>query len=186
MSSASYPAPTPATAVATPEISPHQKGHTVGIVTTSSETAFSQSAETIYDFVTNPVNWARTYPGGPRITGVPATLPLQVGDTWQEAHPTEDRVFTWQLAIATRPRMWVFTSVGRLGADYAGDGGFDGRMTVEYHFSMPDPAVTLFTRTMTIEAYRDAPMADGFFRIVNPSHIDAYHAAVARELGALS
>ena len=62
----------------------------------------------------------------------------------------------------------------------------EGRMTIEYHFSQPDPGVTLFTRTMTIEAYRDAPMGDGFFRIVNPSHIDAYHAAVARELDALS
>jgi hypothetical protein len=140
----------------------------LGIVTTSSETAFTQSAEAIYDFVTNPVNWAKTYPGGPRITGVRDTLPLRVGDTWQEAHPTEDRVFTWQLAIATRPRMWVF------------------RMTIEYHFSRPDPGVTLFKRTMTIEAYRDQPMGDGFFRIVNPSHIDAYHAAVARELDALS
>ncbi|WP_304112676.1 SRPBCC family protein [Mycolicibacterium bacteremicum] len=158
----------------------------MGIVTTSSETTFRRPAEAIYDFVTNPVNWATTYPGGPRITGVSDTLPLRVGDTWQEAHPTEDRVFTWQLAIATRPRMWVFSSVGRLGTDYAGVGGFEGRMTIEYHFSAPDPEVTLFTRTMTIEAYRDAPMSDGFFRIVNPAHIDAYHAAVARELDALS
>jgi hypothetical protein len=37
---------------------------------------------------------------------------------------------------------------------------------------------------MTIEAYRHAPLTDGFFRMVNPSHIDAYHAAVARELSA--
>ena len=35
---------------------------------------------------------------------------------------------------------------------------------------------------MTIEAYRDAPMPDGFFRIVNPAHIDEYHAAIARHL----
>lgn len=158
----------------------------MGIVTTSSETVFTQPAEAIYDFVTNPVNWAKTYPGAPRITGVRETLPLQVGDSWQEAHPTQDQVFTWQLSIATRPRMWMFSSVGRLGADYDGNGGFDGRMTIEYHFSHPAPEATLFTRTMTVEAYRDAPMSDGFFKIVNPSHIDAYHAAVARELDALS
>ena len=42
--------------------------------------------------------------------------------------------------------------------------------------------VTLFTRTMTVEAYKDQPMPDGFFRIVNPANIDSYHAAVAREL----
>ena len=35
---------------------------------------------------------------------------------------------------------------------------------------------------MTIEAYKHAPLSDGFFRMVNPAHIDAYHAAIAREL----
>lgn len=154
----------------------------MGIVTTSSETAFTHSPEAIYDFVTNPVNWSKTYPGGPRISGVPADLPLVVGATWQEAHPTEDRVFTWQLAIAVRPSLWVFSSVGRLGADSDGNGGFEGRMTIQYHFNRPGEKVTLFTRTMTIEAYKHAPMSDGFFRIVNPAHIDGYHAAVAREL----
>lgn len=154
----------------------------MGIVTTSSATTFTHPAETIYDFVTNPANWTKTYPNAPRISGLDGTLPLRVGDTWQESHPTADRTFTWQLAIATRPRMWVFSSVGRLSADSTGEVGFDGRMTIEYHFSAPGPGLTLFTRTMTIEAYRDAPMSDGFFRIVNPSHIDAYHAAVAREL----
>jgi hypothetical protein len=157
----------------------------VGIVTTSSETAFAQSADTVYDFVTNPVNWTKTYPGGPRISGVSDHLPLNVGDTWQESHPTRDIVFTWQLAIAMRPRMWVFNSVGRLGVDGHGDGGFEGRMTVEYHFTRPSEQGTLFKRTMTIEAYRDAPMSDGFFRIVNPANIDHYHAAVARELVAV-
>jgi hypothetical protein len=154
----------------------------VGIVTTSSETALRQSPETIYDFVTNPVNWSKTYPGGPRISGVSEDLPLRVGDTWQEAHPVHDRVFTWHLAMASRPTLWVFSSVGRLGTDSDGAGGLEGRMTIEYRLSRPGPDVTLFTRTMTIEAYRQAPLSDGFFRMVNPAHIDAYHAAVAREL----
>ena len=35
---------------------------------------------------------------------------------------------------------------------------------------------------MTIEAYKHAPLPDGYFRMVNPAHIDAYHAAIAREL----
>jgi len=55
---------------------------------------------------------------------------------------------------------------------------------VEYHFTAPGEGVTLFTRTMTIEAPKDSPMPDGFFRIVNPANIDRYHAAIARELGA--
>jgi hypothetical protein len=40
----------------------------------------------------------------------------------------------------------------------------------------------LFTRTMTIETSKHAPLTDGFFRMVNPTYIDSYHAAVAREL----
>jgi hypothetical protein len=156
----------------------------MGIVTTSSETAFTQSAETIYDFVTNPVNWTKTYPGAPRIGNLPGQLPLKVGDTWTEAHPELDRIFTWQLAIAMRPTLWVFNSVGRLGHDSDDNGGHDGRMTISYHFVRPSEDITLFTRTMTIEAYKHAPLHDGFFRMVNPANIDAYHAAIARELEA--
>ena len=157
----------------------------MGILTTSSATAFKQSPETIYDFVSNPANWTKTYPSGAPIRNLPDRLPLHVGDTWDEASPDpdKDRVFTWQLAVATRPTLFVFTSIGLLGHDSEGNGGFEGRMTIEYHLTRPGPDTTLFTRTMTIEAYRHAPMPDGFFRIANPAHIDAYHAAVARELG---
>jgi hypothetical protein len=48
----------------------------LGIVTTSSETAFCQSPDMIYDFVTNPVNWTKTYPHSTNIGGLPDTLPL--------------------------------------------------------------------------------------------------------------
>lgn len=154
----------------------------MGIVTTSSETAFSYSPETLYDFVTNPANWTKTYPGSAHIENLPSRMPLAVGDTWTEAGPDGDRIFTWQLAIATRPTLWVFTSVGRLGHDRDGTGGMEGRITVQYHFTRPAEDVTLFTRTMTVEAYQHAPLPDGFFRAVNPAKIDQYHAASAREL----
>jgi hypothetical protein len=154
----------------------------MGIVTTSSESVFTQSPEIIYDFVTDPTNWTKSYPGNPRITNVPE-LPLKVGDTWDESHSEQDRTFTWQLAVAMRPRLWIFNSVGRLGHDSEGTGGMEGRMTIEYHFTLPGQDLTLFTRTMTIEAHKDAPLPDGFFRIVNPAHIDEYHVAIARELG---
>jgi hypothetical protein len=157
----------------------------MGIVTTSSETAFSQSPETVYDFVTNPANWTKTYPGSAHIGGLPEDLPLKVGDRWTESGPDGDRIFTWHLAIAMRPTMWVFNSVGRLGHGADGNGGMAGRITVQYHFTQPGEGITLFTRTMTIEAYRHAPLPDAFFRTVNPAHIDAYHAAVARELAAV-
>ena len=35
--------------------------------------------EVRYDFVTNPANWTKTYPGGPRFGNLPAELPLKVG-----------------------------------------------------------------------------------------------------------
>lgn len=153
----------------------------MGIVTTTSETAFTQSAETVYDFVTNPQNWTKTYPGSAHIANLPQ-LPLKVGDTWQEAGPDGDRVFTWQLAAAVRPVRFVFTSVGRLGHDRDGNGGMEGRITVEYHFTRPGQDITLFSRTMTIEAYKHAPLPDQLFMQANPAKIDAYHEAVAREL----
>jgi hypothetical protein len=91
-------------------------------------------------------------------------------------------VFTWQLAIAARPTLFVFSSVGRLGHDSEGNGGLEGRMTIEYHFTRPEEGRTLFTRTVTIETSKSASLTDGFFRLVDPTYIDSYHAAVAREL----
>lgn len=153
----------------------------MGIVTTTSETAFTQSAETVYDFVTNPLNWTKTYPGSAHIGGLPDP-PLKVGDTWEEAGPDGDRIFRWQLAAAVRPTLFVFTSIGRLGHDRDGNGGMEGRITVSYHFTRPGQDVTLFSRTMTIEAYKHAPLPDQLFIQANPAKIDAYHEAVAREL----
>jgi hypothetical protein len=161
---------------------PAQKGTTLGIVTTSSETAFMYPNEVVYDVVTNPANWTKTYPGSAHVGGLPDHLPLRIGDTWTEAGPDGDRIFSWHLAIAMRPTLWVFNSVGRLGHDRDGNGGMEARITVQYHFTQPGEGITLFTRTMTIEAYKHAPLPDAFFRTVNPANIDAYHAAIVREL----
>jgi hypothetical protein len=59
----------------------------LGIVTTSSETAFMYPPEVVYDFVTNPTNWTKTYPTSTQIGGLPDELPLKVGDTWYEGGP---------------------------------------------------------------------------------------------------
>lgn len=150
-------------------------------MTTTSETAFTQSAETVYDFVTNPQNWTKTYPGSAHIGKLPE-LPLKVGDTWEEAGPDGKRIFSWQLAAAVRPTLFVFTSIGLLGHDRDGNGGMEGRITVSYHFTRPGQGVTLFSRTMTIEAYKHAPLPDALIAAANPANIDAYHEAVAREL----
>jgi hypothetical protein len=108
----------------------------LGIVTTSSETAFTQPAELVYDFVTNPANWTKTYPGSSHV-GQLKNLPLQVGDTWEESGGDTDHMYTWHLAIAMRPRLWVFNSVGLLGHNRDGEGGMRGRITAQYHFTQP-------------------------------------------------
>lgn len=154
----------------------------MGIVTTSSETAFNQPAETVYDFVSNPENWTTTYPGSAHVGSRALPLPLKVGDVWTESGSNPDIVYTWHLAIAMRPKLWVFNSVGLLGHDREGKGGTPGRMTIEYHFTRPGKDITLFKRTMTIEAYKDTPLPDDLFRIVNPANIDKYQAAIARQL----
>jgi hypothetical protein len=153
----------------------------VGIVTTSSESAFRQSAEEVYAFVTNPSNWPKTYPSSRQVGSVPHELPLKVGDIWTEAGP-QGELYTWHLAVAMPPKLWVFNSVGRLGHDADGIGGWTGRITVEYHFTRPGVDISLFRRTMTIEAYKDSPLPDELFKIVNPAIIDQFHAAIAREL----
>ncbi|MFZ1177217.1 MAG: SRPBCC family protein, partial [Mycobacterium sp.] len=100
-----------------------------------------------------------------------------------ESGPDGNRIFSRQLAIAVRPTLWVFNSIGNLGHDRDGGGGMDGRITVSYRFTRPGHYITLFARTMTIEAYKRSPLPDQLFAQVNPAKIDAYHAAVARELG---
>ena len=59
----------------------------MGIVTTSSEMAFMHPPEGVYDFVTNPANWTKTYPNSTHIGGLPDELPLKVGDTCYEGGP---------------------------------------------------------------------------------------------------
>ena len=123
----------------------------MGIVTTTSETAFGRPPELIYDFVTNPANWTKTYPGSAHIANLPDELPLKVGDTWQEAGLDGDRIFTWHLAIAMRPKLWMFNSVGPLGHDRNGDGGMEGRITVQYQFTRPGRSMEdLIVATSTV------------------------------------
>jgi hypothetical protein len=57
---------------------------------------------------------------------------------------------------------------------------------VSYRFTRPGQDLTLFSRTMTIEAYKHAPLPDEPFQQANPANIDAYHDAVARELARAS
>jgi hypothetical protein len=167
----------------------------MGIIATSSETTFSQSPEELYDFVTDPRNWPKTYPGSAGIEGI-ETLPLQVGDVWSEAGTLDDLEcrYTWRLVTAERPWRFEFRSVGMLAHD-PGDhsGGFEGITTISYTFtrsgaaSSPGgssaPPVTLFARSMTTEVPKHGRMPPQVVAAHEPVAIDAYHDAVAAALG---
>ena len=61
----------------------------MAIVTTVNETAFTQSAEQVYDFVSNPANWPQAYPGSVHEEGLTQASPLKIGDTWVETGTEE-------------------------------------------------------------------------------------------------
>jgi hypothetical protein len=156
----------------------------MGSISSSSETAFTQSPEELYDFVTDPRNWPMVFPGSTGIEGVD-DLPLRVGHEWNEwgvlgdYHPH----FTWRLFTAIRPVKWAFQNIGRLARNADGTGGFEGLMTVTYTFSSPGAGVTLFHRSMVTEVAKFEPMPQPIVLLHDPSSIDAYHEAVAKALG---
>ncbi|MDT5018872.1 MAG: hypothetical protein QOD39_5032, partial [Mycobacterium sp.] len=134
----------------------------------------------------NPANWTKTYPGGQDNRIPTGTLALQVGDTWDEAHPDpeKDRVFTWQLAMVIRPSLFMFSSVDRLGHDSLGNGvskaGVD-RVSLRpswrgSHVVHQDDD----DRGVAPRAADRRLLPDG-----QPGTFDTYHAAVARELESL-
>ena len=154
----------------------------MGVVTTVLETAFNHPREKVYDFVTDPSNWPKTYPGSEHFEGHGLTFPLKVGDSWTETGPKGEK-YTWHVAIAMRPTLWMSNTVGRIGHDGKGGGGMEGRITAQYHFTQPGGGITLFTRTLTVEAYRGITQPDAIFASLNPVYAEQYHAAIARELG---
>ncbi|MBH0779796.1 SRPBCC family protein [Nocardia bovistercoris] len=153
----------------------------MGIVQVSSETAFQNSPEEVYDFVTDPRNWVEVYPGSEMIEGV-ERLPLEVGDIWHEAGDSPHR-YSWRLVTAHRPWRWVFQSHGALAHDREnGTGGYTGIMTVSYSFLSPGEGVTVFHRSMTLEVPKGAELPPGLIRNFDPTYIDRYHAAVKKAL----
>jgi hypothetical protein len=157
----------------------------MGIVATSSETTFRQRPEEIYDFVTDPRNWPKTYPGSGQIEGI-GRLPLEVGDEWSESGRLGDLDvrYTWRLITAVRPWRWVFQSLGMLAHDPTDhSGGFEGITTISYTFTRSGAGATLFGRSMTTEVPKHGRMAPQVVAAHEPYAIDAYHDAVAAALG---
>ena len=153
----------------------------MGIVTMVAEAGFEFPAETVYDFVSNPANWVKTYPGSEDEEGLPPELPLKVGDCWTETGPRGE-CYSWQVAMAHRPELWVCHTLGRLGHEADGSGGVAGRIRIEYRFSRPGGGITLFRRTYITESVPGEVLPDIFLTSMNPAHAETYFEGIAREL----
>ena len=158
----------------------------MGSFTTESQTVFDHPAEAIYDFVSDPHNWPKTFKGSAGIADQNLRIPLTVGDSWTEFIKVSDRFScrsTWTLIIAERPRKWVIQQVDRIGEQADGSGGVDGITTIAYSFEPAGDGRTLFHRSLTCELPRGVRIADELLIArAQPAGIDGYHDAVAREL----
>ena len=155
----------------------------MAIVMTVNQTQFSQSPEAVYDYVSNPGNWPSAYPGSVHEEGLKSGAPLRIGDTWVETGP-HGELYSWHVAIAVRPRIWVCSTFGPIGHDKDGGGGIEGRITVQYRFLLPGGEGTLFERTMTVETYKESPMPDSVFASMNPTQSEIYFANIRAALEA--
>ena len=154
----------------------------MGTVTLVSEGTFNHPAEKVYDFVSNPANWVKTYPGSENEEGLPADQPLKVGDSWVETGPG-GALYSWQVAMTVRPTLWVCYTTGRLGHAADGSGGHEGRIGIQYRFLRPGGDVTIFQRSYLIETYKGSPpLPDEYYASLNPKNADTYFAGIAREL----
>jgi len=153
----------------------------MGIVTMVAEAAFNHTPEDIYDFVSNPANWVKTYPGSKDEEGLPGTGQLKVGDGWVETGPSGER-YSWQVAMTLRPRLWVCNTLGRLGHGEDGGGGIDGRIQIEYRFLRVSDETTIFRRTYITESVEGSVLPDVYLTSMNPVHAETYFAGIAREL----
>lgn len=153
----------------------------MGIITMVAQAAFDHTPEVLFDFVTNPANWVKTYPGSKEEEGLPPEMPLKAGDCWAETGPRGER-YSWQVATTLRPSLWVCNTLGRLGHDRDGGGGVEGRIQIEYRFWSPGPGMTIFQRSYITESFEGTVLPDVFLTSMNPAHAETYFAGIAREL----
>lgn len=150
----------------------------MGVITVSSETAFTAPRATIYDFVSDPRNWPKTYPDSALIEGIDR-VPLQVGDIWAESGEAANQTpAKWRLITAEPGQKFAFQSVGPLPGGSAPD--FTGLFTITYTFTEPAPGVTLFHRSMSLEMPKHETLPPDVLAVFEPRFIDAYHEAIKK------
>ncbi|KAK4499767.1 hypothetical protein PRZ48_007953 [Zasmidium cellare] len=135
----------------------------MGKFSITGETVFDYPAEVVYDFVSNPHNWGKTYKGSAGMQDRNLKVPLQLGDTWTEkvTLPPNMYLSTWRLITAERPRKFAFQQTNQIGMKEDGTGGVDGFTTITYTFEDNiGEGKTLFTRNLTGELPRGVGIPD--------------------------
>lgn len=158
----------------------------MGKFSITGETVFDYPADVIYDFVSNPHNWGKTYKGSGGMQDKNLKVPLEIGAVWTEkvTLPPNMYVSTWRLITAERPREFALQQVNKIGMLEDGTGGVDGFTTITYTFEENiGCGKTLFTRNLTGELPRGVGLPDDLLTVCcRPDGIERYHDAVKREL----
>lgn len=108
----------------------------MGRNTAFASTVLPYSREQVYDFVSNPHNWPRTYKGSGGIQQH-LELPLKIGDKWTEKVSLAKKTYysEWTSITAIRPSKLLFEQVNGIGAiNEALEGEVAGTTKIEYPF----------------------------------------------------
>lgn len=164
----------------------------MGVCAATSTSLIPFTPEQVYDFITNPHNWPKTYKGS---AGMQEGLdiPIQLGQEWTETVGLgNNRYYSkWNLKTAIRPVKWIFLQTNGIGAtDKAISDGHEGTTEIAYHLEKAEIDVggkkvqgTLFRRTLTMDLPRGTSIPDDLLAVcMKTAGIEGYHDAVAREL----
>jgi hypothetical protein len=164
----------------------------MGVCSATSTSLLQFSAEQVYDFITNPHNWPRTYKGS---AGMQQNLniPIQLGEEWVETVGLGDNKYysKWTLKTAIRPFKWIFFQTNGIGAtDKSCSDGTDGTTEIAYYLEKAEIEVDgkrmsgcLFKRTLTIDLPRGERIPDDLLAVcMSTAGIEGYQDAVAKEL----
>lgn len=164
----------------------------MGVCTATSTSLIPFTPEQVYDFITNPHNWPKTYKGNAGMQQ-DLNIPIKLGEEWIETVGLgENRYYSkWNLKTAIRPSKWIFLQTNGIGAtDKACTDGHEGTTEIAYHLEKSEIDVKgtkvpgcLFRRTLTIDLPRGTQIPDDLLAVcMKTAGIEAYHDAVAREL----
>lgn len=164
----------------------------MGVSVATSTSLLHFTPEQVYDFITNPVNWNKTYASS---AGMQQNLkiPLQIGDTWVETVSLSNNKYyaKWELKMAIKPFKWVFLQTDGIGAtnDSCTD-GHAGTTEIAYHLEKTDISADgktipgcLFRRSLTLDLPRGTSIPDDLLAVcMKTAGIEGYRDGVAREL----